>query len=142
MIAYQEPTCEVIEVVRKTTYAFDGRLTTTQEVVLATGVELADWRTATLEVIAHERNTWPSPVTLSVRAFAVSLNPVSPKVEYLGPQLAAILVRDTDPIPALSTASLTPMPSHARVVLRWQQGAAGAGQQTVAVTVRIVGRSR
>ncbi len=124
------------------TYAFDGRLTSTQEVVLASGVDLCPWRSAVLEVIAHERSAWPSPVQLSVRTFAVSLSPLNPKVEYVGPQSGAIIVRDTDPVPSLSTVSLSPMSSHVRVVLRWLQSAALGAQQTAAITVRIVGRDR
>lgn len=131
---------ELVEVVRKADLSFDGTTSTTQIILLATGISMSAWRRSTLEVIYHARNAWPATTTLVCAVQAVSLNPINPKVEYIGTQIGSSVLKDGDSVPFVDTSSLSSVSGFARVTLRIEQTRVATGPLTVNLSIRLLGR--
>jgi hypothetical protein len=138
-----------IDILRKTTFSFDGRTSSTQIVLLADGVEVSTWRDVGIELRLHEKNLWRTAGGLPTNAFArvgveaVALSPDEPE--------QAFITRSSTTTASFNDATVTPWMdvkqitlvygAQLRVSLGFSQGSlAAGGPQTFAISVAIFGR--
>ncbi len=131
----------VVEVARRVDSSFDGRASSTETLLLATGIDTASWRRGVLEVLVHQLSSFAASAVLWVRVRGVELDPSDPSVELIGPEVASVRVESSTLAGELLTAGFETAAARLRVSLEWVQGAVeAASPQTVALTIRLIGR--
>lgn len=141
----------VVPVVRRETFAFDGRGSgTTQTMVLANGVDATWWRSGRLLVLGHTKNAWltggggPTTGSLQVVVDNISITEDAPETTFVGNRLGASTpIVATSTLPLYLVSSLAPpFAGQLRVSLSFTQGATAAvAAQTVALSVYLLGRA-
>ncbi len=136
----------LVPILPKTDFSFDGRnvANATQDVPVAVGIDSSSWVSGALIVRLHAKNTWSATASLRVFVDNIMLAPEEPDVVFATSpvvELAFASFVNTDAAPLLKVATLTGMGPMLRVMVRWTQGlTAGAGQQTGAIGIDLVGR--
>jgi hypothetical protein len=136
---------ELVSVIARTDFAFDGRISTNQDVVLATGIDSRRWKSGAVITRMHTKGTWSVSAILNIFVDNVSLNPVDPSVVFVGSRVAApqILAASNAPLLNVSGLTLAAIGPQLQVSIRWSQGAtAAAAAQPFSLSIDLVGRPR
>jgi hypothetical protein len=135
----------LVPIIAKTDFSFDGRTSTNQDAVLATGIDSRGWKSGVVVVRLHAKNSWSGSAILSVNVDNVSLDPVDPSVVFVGSRVASPSISSGATAPLLTVASLNlaTIGEQLQVSLRWSQGATPAGAaQTLSISIDLLGRPR
>lgn len=136
---------ELIEVIERTDYSFDGRTTSNQDIVLATGIDSRRWKSGAAIIRLHAKSGWSASAILSINIDNISLTPEDPSVVFTGSRVASpqILAAAAAPLLVVSGLTLAAIGPQLQVSLRWSQGATAAGAaQTLSLSIDLVGRPR
>lgn len=137
----------LVPVIPKTDFSFDGRSSTLQDVPLATGIDSSSWVSAVLAVRIHAKGTFSATGKAVIMVQNIMLVPEEPDVVYVAPTdltggNLTISSAAADAAGVLKVLALTgPIGPMLRVLLRFDQGATAAGAaQTFTMSVDLVGR--
>lgn len=132
-----------VRVCPRTTFSFDGRATTTQDLPLSSPFLTKDWVSGVVSVRLHSKPAWSSATSsaLVVVQNAVQV-PDEPNTIYAA-DLTTVTIANADAAPKLYTQAISaPIGPSLRVVLRWQQGsAASSSASELTISVDVLGRS-
>jgi hypothetical protein len=130
------PLGETVWIARHQDLQFDARADAAETILLANGVDTSEFVSAELVVVLHRAKEWASDAALRIGVQAVSLDPVEPDVEFLGPAFELGFTMSNQP--PLSVAALGTPPSMVRVYVTWLQGRTEAsGAQFVTLSVAL-----
>jgi hypothetical protein len=133
---------QLIEIIPKTLFSFDGRIGTTQIIVLKDFVNTVGFSSGALVVRVHAVSGIVTGASAKVVAYNQSRDRDDPGVFFAGSQIAATDQITSTSAGKLEVAQLTPPISSAvRVTVEWSQGGtAASGPQLVTIAVDLVGR--
>ena len=142
---------ELVEVLSKTDFSFDGRDSGSDQVVpLAVGIDTSGWKSGVLAVRLHAIGTWSASATAIIEPYNVSLVPEDPSIVYTGALLtgpggvgtAEVRIINTIAAGALVMKEFGSAVGHQLMVrLVWNQGPTPAvGAQTFSISCDLVGR--
>jgi hypothetical protein len=138
-----------IPIIPRTDFAFDGRASSTQDGVIAYGVDASEWVSGQLIVLTHARNAWVgvggTTASFGVEVQNVVLDEEAPDQDIVetGRTIATLTaVSSGTAVPRYQVVEFTPpFGPNLRVRWVWSQGALGAiATLTLAVSVYLVGR--
>jgi hypothetical protein len=131
---------QLIEIIQKTTYTFDARASTTQDVVLKDFVNTVGFSSGVVVVRVHVASGFATGATARVQIYNQSRDRDDPGVFFTDAAIATATIAATDS-GKLKVASFTPpISSMVRVMLQWVQGANVASNQSLTIAVDLVGR--
>ncbi len=135
---------QLIQVVPKTTYKFDGRAGSTQQIVLEGRVSTLGFASGALIVRVHATSNFSRTAQAHAKVYNQSVDGNDPATFFVGTTPIATS-DDIDATTSAGTLSVTalgsPISSSVRVVLEWSQGSdAATGAQTLTLGVDLVGR--
>jgi hypothetical protein len=133
---------ELVPIVRRATYTFDGRSGVGEELVIATGVDTSEWRSGTLVVVVHDLSGWSDTAVLRVRGYSVSLVPDDPERTFAAETafVSGFTISATT-LPGCQVRAFAFVGPQAEVRLVFDQGAVEAtGAQTLTLSVYLLGR--
>jgi hypothetical protein len=140
---------ELVPLVKRATYRFDGRASSVQEFVLAQGVDASRMRVAQLVMLVHERANFTISASLRLIVENVSFTAEEPDVAYVETGRAVAqstaIQAGTPAVPYYEVQSLTPpIGGQLRVRLRFSQGASASTGfiQVATLSVYLMGRTR
>ncbi len=132
-------------VIAKSDYQFDGRLGSTQDIVLAAGIDTSACVTGVLQTRVHSKSAFTATAIANIIVQNASLVAEEPDVVYLPatgvtPVATSTNITSTSAAPVLDVVAFAaPIGSMVRVILRWTQGAtAAAAVQNLSVSVDLV----
>ncbi len=131
-------------IIAKTDFSFDGRTSTNQDVVLATGIDSRLWKSGVVVTRLHTKGSWSVSAILNIFVDNVSLDPTDPSIVFVGSRVAApqILATASAPFFNVSGLTLATIGPQLQVSIRWSQGATPAGAaQTFSLSLDLLGRS-
>ncbi len=133
----------VIPVVAKSDYQFDGRTSSTQDIVLAAGIDTAACVSGVLQTRVHSKSGFTATAQATIIVQNASLVAEEPDVVYLpasGAVATSTAITSSSAAPVLDVISFAaPIGSMVRVILRWTQGATAAGAaQNLSISVDLV----
>jgi len=135
-----------LEIIRETTFTFDGRAGSTQRVVLADRIDICSYEALLLALRLHAKNSWPSSATATLAVHNANVEPTDPGVHFAESlALASVTVGSSTSAPHLVytvTSSLDAVASRAQLVLSWSQGADTGSAQTITFSADLLGRFR
>ncbi len=140
---------ELIDVVRKTDFSFDGRANSTQVITLAEGVDVSAYTSITMMTRLHEKNLWrtsggmPTSAVARVQIQSTYLDPDDPDVSFVDSRATqSDSITDATVVPFLSVVEHTfDAGALLLVTLRFSQLSLEAGSvQTMAISVELCGR--
>jgi hypothetical protein len=135
-----------VPVVSKYDFSFDGRTSTTQQVVLARRIDTVDFVSLVLEVWLHSKGSWSATAQAVVAVQNVVIPVEEPQTSFLegsgSTDLASVTIAASDGAPRLYLARTSTTPGQSvRVVLRFSQGGTTAGgAQDMSLGIALVGR--
>ena len=138
---------ELISLIKRTTYSFDGRTSSTQTLVLADGVDATCMRVGGLVMLVHNRTGWGTTADLLILVNNVSFSPDDPDVAYVDSSRSvgnSTLIRQTLPVvPFYEVVGLTPpLGPQLRISLRFRQGLIQATSQSITLSLYLTSRTR
>jgi hypothetical protein len=130
---------DVIEVIAKTEFAFDGRANTSQSVVLAERIPTWAYGSGVLEVLLFSQSDLTSTADAFFQVFNQSDEPDDPASVFTSSSPSAtVIIDNTTATPSLLPALLTGgIGAMVRVHLRWSQGSTPAVDQPQKITVAV-----
>ncbi|MBK6512933.1 MAG: hypothetical protein IPM79_08235 [Polyangiaceae bacterium] len=133
---------ELVPIVRRATYTFDGRSDGGEELAIATGVDTSAWRSGTLVVLVHDLSGWSDTAVLRVRGYSVSLVPDDPERTFAAePAFVSGFTISATTLPGCQVRAFAFVGPQAEVRLVFDQGAVEAtGTQTLTLSVYLLGR--
>ena len=127
---------ETVWVARHLDLVFDGRLTSQQTMILASGIDTSEFVSCVAVFILHSKNAWATGVGLKVTVQAVELDPLEPEIAFLGPSLD---VGTLDTAASIAITNVTSLPPRIRVNLVFSHGASEAtASQSGCISVKLV----
>ena len=131
-----------VRVIPKTSFSFDGRASTTQEIPLTAPFWTRDWSSGVVSVRLHDKANFTGTASAQVVVQNAVLVPDEPQTIYAADLGTGITIASGDAAPKLYTAAISsPIGPMLRLVLRWIQGtAASTTLQTMAISVDVLGR--
>ena len=138
---------ELIPLIKRATYSFDGRTSSTQTLVLADGVDATRMRVGGLVMLVHNRTGWGTTADLLILVNNVSFSPDDPDVAYVDSSRSvgnSTLIRQTLPVvPFYEVVGLTPpLGPQLRISLRFRQGLIQATSQSITLSLYMTSRTR
>jgi hypothetical protein len=139
---------ELIPLIKRATYSFDGRTSSTQTLVLADGVDATRMRVGGLVMLVHNRTGWGTTADLLVLVNNVSFSPDEPDAAYVDGSRNvgnSTLIQQTLPaVPFYEVVSLTPpLGPQLRISLRFRQGLVqAAAAQSITLSLYLTSRTR
>ena len=139
---------ELIPLIKRTTYSFDGRTSSTQTLVLADGVDATRMRVGGLVMLVHNRTGWGTTADLLILVNNVSFSPDDPDVAYVDGSRNvgnSTLIQQTLPVvPFYEVVGLTPpLGPQLRISLRFRQGLIqAAAAQSITLSLYLTSRTR
>ena len=138
---------ELIPLIKRATYSFDGRASSTQTLVLADGVDATRMRVGGLVMLVHSRANFSATADVRILVNNVSFSPDEPDVAYVDSVRTvgtSSLIQSTSPtVPFCEVVGLVqPMGPQLRVSLRFRQGAAVTSSQTITLSFYLTSRTR
>ena len=133
---------ELVPIVRRAAYTFDGRSGFGEELVIATGVDTSAWRSGTLVVVVHELSGWSGTAGLRVQGHSISLVPDDPERTFLVDSafVSGFTISATT-LPGCQVRAFAFVGPQAEVRLVFDQGAIEATDaQTLTLSVYLLGR--
>lgn len=134
---------QLIPIIPKTSYDFDGRASTTQVVVLKDRIPTTDFASGVLVVRAYPESGLSSTAAANVKVYNVSESPEDKGTFFVGTTALATagpIDDDTDAATLFTDDLAAPIGPMIRVTLEFAQGATEATTQTVTLAVDFVGR--
>ena len=137
---------QLIHVIPETEFAFDGRISTEQLVVLAERIDASAIASGALIVRFHSKGSWTGGTCKAeIRAHNMSFAEEEPHTLFAesgASNRALVTINNGDTAPRLYVTAFTaPIAAELRVVLAWVQGGtASTGSNTFSIAVDIVGR--
>jgi hypothetical protein len=135
---------ELVQIIPKTLFGFDGRSNSQQDITLALSVPTAEWVSAVLLVRLHFKLNWSGTASAAVVLQDIQIPPEDPSVFFQtgSPDRQTLSIPNGATAGTLVWTAFSNSPgSNLRVVLRWLQGAtAASGVQNIAIGVDLVGR--
>jgi hypothetical protein len=134
---------DVIEIIPKTLFSFEGRQNSTQDVVLAERVPSVPYASGTFEVMVFSLTGVSSSAVAQVTVSNESEEPEDPGAFFTGSSaIATVSINSSTQPPVLLAAQLTgPIGSMLRVRLRWLQGSSEAAEpQKLTIAANLVMR--
>ncbi len=146
------PEFERIPLVLKADYAFDGRVSSTQTVILADGVDATATRVGALALVVHLRDRLTSTANFDVRCNNICLSPEQPELSFVDTSRTvgiSTVISGSVPTAGLRFVEVIPLVQpvgpQLRVSLVFRQGTAtlSAGPpQTISLSLYLVTRTR
>jgi hypothetical protein len=138
---------ELIPLIKRATYSFDGRTSSTQTLVLADGVDATRMRVGGLVMLVHNRTGWGATADLLILVNNVSFSPDEPDMAYVDGSRNvgnSALIRQTLPVvPFYEVVGLTPpLGPQLRISLRFRQGLIQATSQSITLSIYLTSRTR
>ncbi len=138
---------ELFPLIKRATYSFDGRTSSTQTLVLADGVDATRMRVGGLVMLVHNRTGWGTTADLLVLVNNVSFSPDDPDVAYVDSSRNvgnSTLIQQTLPVvPFYEVVGLTPpLGPQLRISLRFRQGLIQATSQSITLSIYLTSRTR
>jgi hypothetical protein len=139
---------ELIPLIKRATYSFDGRTSSTQTLVLADGVDATRMRVGGLVMLVHNRTGWGTTADLLILVNNVSFSPDDPDVAYVDGSRNvgnSTLIQQTLPaVPFYEVVGLTPpLGPQLRISLRFRQGLVqAAAAQSITLSLYLTSRTR
>ena len=139
---------ELIPLIKRATYSFDGRASSTQTLVLADGVDATRMRVGGLVMLVHQRANFSATADLLILVNNVSFSPDDPDLAYVDSARTvgtSALIQSTSPtVPFCEVVNLVqPIGPQLRVSLRFRQGAAAVtSAQTISLSLYLTSRTR
>ena len=138
---------ELIPLIKRATYSFDGRTSSTQTLVLADGVDATRMRVGGLVMLVHNRTGWGTTADLLILVNNVSFSPDDPDVAYVDGSRNvgnSTLIQQTLPVvPFYEVVGLTPpLGPQLRSRLRFRQGLILATSQSITLSIYLTSRTR
>jgi hypothetical protein len=139
---------ELIPLIKRATYSFDGRTSSTQTLVLADGVDATRMRVGGLVMLVHNRTGWGATADLLILVNNVSFSPDEPDVAYVDGSRNvgnSTLIQQTLPVvPFYEVVGLTPpLGPQLRISLRFRQGLVqAAAAQSITLSLYLTSRTR
>lgn len=136
---------QLIQIIPKTSYDFDGRTSSTQVVVLRDRISTVGFASGVIVVRVHEVSGFTGTASLAVKVYNASESPEDRGTFFVGAtNLVGSLptITDSTTAPTLLIEALTaPIGPMIRVELSFAQGGTPAGgAQTVTLGIDFVGR--
>jgi hypothetical protein len=136
---------QLIEIIPKTEFQFDGRANSTQYVILKDHVPTVGFASGALLVRVHAHSNLTATVSVQVKVYNTSDDPRDPATSFVGASIAdfgASPITNSTTVPSLKPAAFTaPISSSVRVQLEWAQGSTAASSvQKLTISVDLVGR--
>ncbi|HZO17167.1 MAG TPA: hypothetical protein VFB62_28010 [Polyangiaceae bacterium] len=138
----------LLPIIDKTEYSFDGRINTTQTIVLKERISTSEVVSAVLELRVHALSGLATLAQATVKAYPQSVSAEDPGQFFItgtaptGSPLISIAscgpIQSTTvpPIQFAAQFSATPITSAVRIVLEWAQGTnAASGPQKITISV-------
>jgi hypothetical protein len=131
---------QCLRLLPRTDYSFDVRANQSQEIILATAIDVSPFSESLLVVREHEKSGWAAGVFGLVLVRSVSVLPEEPDVVFRGPPVTALALHAASTSPVGTTLVV---PSGAgpmvEIVLQWQQGSVeAAGPQLLSLSVDLI----
>ena len=138
---------ELFPLIKRATYSFDGRTSSTQTLVLADGVDATRMRVGGLVMLVHNRTGWGTTADLLILVNNVSFSPDDPDVAYVDSSRSvgnSTLIQQTLPVvPFYEVVGLTPpLGPQLRISLRFRQGLIQATSQSITLSLYLTSRTR
>lgn len=134
---------QLIPIIPKTTYDFDGRASSTQVVVLKDRVPTVGFASGVIVVRVHDWSGLTTTAEATVKVYNVSESPEDKGTFFVGTTELASLgpIDDATATPSLLIDDLTaPIGAMIRVALEFAQGATATGAQSITLGVDFIGR--
>lgn len=134
---------QVVQVVPEIDVVFDGRADSTQSIPLRTRIPTTDWRSGVLSVRLHAKSTWASSaVTAAIIVRNVVYTPDDPSTAFSGSDIATVTLSNGSTVGSVTTDAMddAPIGPMVSVYLVLTQGATATAQQTLSISVDLVGR--
>ncbi len=138
---------ELIPLIKRATYSFDGSASSTQTLVLADGVDATRMRVGGLVMLVHSRANFSATADVRILVNNVSFSPDDPDLAYVDSTRTvgtSSLIQSTSPtVPFCEVVGLVqPMGPQLQVSLRFRQGAAVTSSQTITLSLYLTSRTR
>jgi hypothetical protein len=133
---------DLIQIIPKTRYEFDGRANSSQSIILKERVPVVTYGSGVLVVRVHDISGWTATASAAIAVRAQSVSPEDPGTEFViesGAALASVTINDDDTTPELLIATFNADAPMLRVLLSFSQGATAAGDvQSLTLGVDLV----
>ncbi len=138
---------QLIEVIPKTEYKFDGRASNTQEIILRERIPTVGFASGVLLVRVHSTANIAAGATAKIEVLSQNESRFDPGTFFIqgrgaGAEIASVTIDSSTSTPILLQDQFsTPIGPMVRVLLEWTQGEAVAADQTIVIGVDLVGRA-
>ena len=139
---------QLIEVIPKTEYRFDGRTGTTQEIILRERIPTVAFASGVLLVRVHSTANMSGTAAAKIEVLRQSESRFDPGTFFIqarggGVEIASVTIDSSTSTPILLSDDFSvPIAAMVRVMLEWSQGGTPAGaDQIIVIGVDLVGRA-